>query len=302
MILFRLTQIPAASVSPLEKVLEELGAVAVTVEDAADQPVLEPAPGETPLWDNSDLSALFPADTDADPIILSLQSRLAETGLQALPKWRWDILEEKDWARAWMDHYHPIAFGERLWICPSWQSPPDPAAVNLMLDPGLAFGTGTHPTTALCMRWLNDHPVTNHTILDYGCGSGVLGIAALLLGAREMIGVDIDPQAVRSTADNAARNQIDADRCRVFLPDDAPPVQADTVLANILAGPLISLRPTLLGRLKAHGHLVLSGLIRSQVEQVLAEYQPHLYDIAVDYDAEWACIHGRRIESDRLAA
>ncbi len=302
MILFRLRRIPAASVEPLESLLQELGALAVTVEDAADQPVLEPAPGETPLWDTSDLSALFSAETEADPVILGVQSRLDETGLTRLPDWRWEILEEKDWARAWMDHYHPIPFGDRLWICPSWETPPDPEAVNLMLDPGLAFGTGTHPTTALCMRWLNDHPVTDHTVLDYGCGSGVLGIAALLLGAREMIGVDIDPQAVRSTAENAARNNIDPKRYRVFLPDDAPAVAADTVLANILAGPLISLRPTLLARLNAHGHLILSGLIRSQVDRVLAEYQPYLYDIAVQYEDDWACIHGRRIDSNRLAA
>lgn len=281
--------------TPLEDGLMALGAQAVTLEDAADQPLFEPDIGTTPLWQTSVLTALFPVETDVDALIVALQQQLPQPAFSELPSWRSELLEEKDWIRAWMDHYHPIQFGERLWICPSWLSPPDPNAVNLLLDPGLAFGTGTHQTTALCMRWLNDHDVSDQTILDFGCGSGVLGIAALLLGARHMIGVDIDPQAVTATRMNADRNAIEPSRYDVWLPEALPvEVQADTVLANILAGPLIALRPTLLAHLRPGGWLVMSGVIRSQVSDVVAAYQSDLAEIEVTYEDDWARIAGRR--------
>lgn len=285
---------PEAS-DALEDALIELGAQAVTLEDAADQPLFEPDVGSTPLWQTSVLTALFPVTVDIDLLILALKQQLPLPALNELPDWRSELLEDKDWVRAWMDHYHPIQFGERLWICPSWISPPDPNAVNLLLDPGLAFGTGTHQTTALCMRWLNDHDISGQTILDFGCGSGVLGIAALLLGAQRMIGIDIDPQAVTATRMNAERNHIDPQSYDVWLPDALPvSLQADTVLANILAGPLISLRDTLLTHLKPGGWLVMSGVIRSQVEEVLATYQSDLSEIEITYDEDWARIAGRR--------
>ncbi len=295
----RLHHLSPAQIEPLEDLLLELGAQAVTVEDAADEPVLEPEPGSTPLWSDSRLTALFPAETEVDTLVLGLQQALPLPGVDQLPAWSTDLLEEKDWVRAWMDHYHPLQFGRRLWICPSWQSPPDPEAVNLLLDPGLAFGTGTHPTTSLCMRWLNDlaeaDALQGRTILDFGCGSGVLGIAALLLGADRMIGVDIDPQAVTATRQNAERNSVAPDRYDVMLPDVLPTeTRADIILANILAGPLIELAPTLARHLKPDGQLALSGIIRSQVDAVSAAYDGILTQIEVTYQDDWARITGRR--------
>ncbi|MCH8551949.1 MAG: 50S ribosomal protein L11 methyltransferase [Natronospirillum sp.] len=302
----RLHRLQPQQVEVLEEALLGLGAAAVTLEDAADEPVLEPAPGSTPLWSSSQLTALFSADMDVDTLMLELQQQLPLPGVQQLPDWSSDLLEDKDWIRAWMDHYHPMQFGRRLWICPSWQPPPDPSAVNLLLDPGLAFGTGTHPTTALCMRWLNDHAeagaLADRQVLDFGCGSGVLGIAALLLGARSMIGVDIDPQAVTSTQRNAERNSISARSYRVMLPDALPgDTRADILLANILAGPLIELAPMLGQHLKPNGWLVLSGIIRSQVDDVCTAYRDILTLIEVTYQDDWARITGRRIASHSSA-
>ena len=277
-----------------EDVLLALGAQAVTFEDAADDPIFEPELGTTPLWLHSRLTALFPADTDADLIRVACQSELAEQGIP-LPHWTSDLLEDKDWIRAWMDSYHPIQFGTRLWICPSWHTPPQPDAVNLMLDPGLAFGTGTHQTTALCMRWLDSLDLSDKTIVDYGCGSGILGLAGLLLGARTMLGIDIDPQALLATRQNAERNQISPDRYAVCLPADAPTQAADVVVANILAGPLIELRDAILSYVAPDGWLALSGIIRPQVEDVAAAYRPFLRNMDITYDEDWARITGQRI-------
>lgn len=288
------TDIDAESVDALEDALLASGAQAVTLEDAADQPLFEPDIGTTPLWTRSVLTALFPADADIATVISELESQLPLGPLTALPLWRRELLEDKDWVRAWMDHYHPIKFGDRLWICPSWQAPPDPEAVNLMLDPGLAFGTGTHQTTALCMRWLNDTPLEGAQVIDYGCGSGILGIAALLLGAKHLTGVDIDPQAVTSTRVNAERNQIAPERYEVYLPQETPDHQADIVLANILAGPLIELSQTLTDHIRPGGWLVMSGVIRSQVDEVVTAYEHRLAEIEVTYQDEWARIAGRR--------
>ncbi|TGG94988.1 50S ribosomal protein L11 methyltransferase [Natronospirillum operosum] len=298
----RLHRLRPEQIETLEDALLGLGAQAVTLEDAADEPVLEPGPGATPLWSSSEFTALFPAATDIEAVVQALQAQLPLPAVDVLPDWSSDLLEDKDWVRAWMDHYHPISFGERLWICPSWQAPPDPDAVNLMLDPGLAFGTGTHPTTALCMRWLNDQAAAgglqDSTVLDFGCGSGVLGIAALLLGARRLVGVDIDPQAVTSTRQNADRNGIDPARYAVMLPDALPAdTEADVVLANILAGPLIDLAPTLLRHLRPGGWIVLSGVIRSQVEEVCAAYDSELTEMTVSYQDDWARISGRRTDT-----
>ncbi len=288
------TGVDSDSADALEDALLASGAQAVTLEDAADQPLFEPDVGTTPLWSQSLLTALFPADADTAAVIRELEDQLPIGPLTTLPPWKREILEDKDWVRAWMDHYHPMHFGDRLWICPSWQTPPDPEAVNLMLDPGLAFGTGTHQTTALCMRWLDDTPLQGMQVIDFGCGSGILGIAALLLGAEHLIGVDIDPQAVTSTRVNAERNKISPDRYEVYLPKDAPNAQADIVLANILAGPLIELRDTLLNHTRPGGWLVMSGVIRSQVEEVVAAYEYQLAEIEVTYQDEWARIAGRR--------
>ncbi len=194
-----------------------------------------------------------------------------------------------------MENFHPMRFGQRLWICPSWKTPPEADAVNLMLDPGLAFGTGTHPTTALCLEWLDGCDVTGKTVVDYGCGSGILGIAALLLGAKEVVAVDNDPQALIATLDNAKRNNIDSSKISVYLPDDAPnDYQADIMLANILAGPLGELSPILSKMTHSNGLLALSGIISSQSAGLLEIYQQWFdMDKPVLQD-EWVRLTGKK--------
>ncbi len=222
----------------IENALLAAGAVAVTLEDSANQPILEPTLGETPLWNHTRVTGLFTADTDTHRATVVATANYGNS----LPRYCWEILEDKDWERVWMDNVHPMRFGKRLWICPSWRQPPEPNAANLMLDPGLAFGTGTHPTTALCLEWLDSGNLQGKTIIDYGCGSGILGIAALLLGAKDVIAIDNDPQALIATLNNAKRNTIDSAQLHTYLPDQAPDnAQVDVVVANILAGPLMEL-------------------------------------------------------------
>ena len=274
----------------LEDALLACGALSITYQDAADQPLLEPGVGEMPLWDAIQFSALFTADVDTDAILVGVQSQLDFD----LPRFRIEIVEKKDWERAWMDHFHAMNFGQRLWICPSWQTPPDPKAVNLMLDPGLAFGTGTHQTTSLCLQWLDGMDLQDKTVLDYGCGSGVLGVAALLLGAKSVLAVDNDPQALLATRDNARRNAC-AERLTVRLPDlEAPAEPVDVVLANILAGPLIQLAPLLLRHLKPGGHIVLAGLLREQEAAVKAAYAPSVTFLPSADHEGWLRLVGQR--------
>ena len=251
----------------LEELLETLGAAAVLMEDSADQPLLEPPPGATPLWDATRVIGIFTVDSEMDAIIEFLEAQLGE----ALPAHRVEVLEDKDWVRAWMDHYHPMRFGDRLWVVPSWTPPPQPDAVNLLLDPGLAFGTGTHPTTALCMEWLDSLDLQGKTVIDYGCGSGILAVAALLLGAKEAWCVDNDPQALTATRNNAEHNGV-GERVHVFMPDDMPDMQADVIVANILAGPLAMLAPVMAAHSHAGTHIALSGIIRPQVDELREVY------------------------------
>ncbi|MGS2722773.1 50S ribosomal protein L11 methyltransferase [Porticoccus sp. GXU_MW_L64] len=256
------------AVEALEDALLDAGAVSVTLQDLEDNPILEPGVGETPLWDNIRLMGLFNADTDT---ALATVQATAHYGTD-LPKHRWEILEDKDWERTWMDNYQPIQCGQRLWICPSWLQPPQQSAVNLMLDPGLAFGTGTHPTTYLCLKWLDGLDLAGKTVVDYGCGSGILGIAALLLGAEKVIAIDNDPQALLATADNGQRNGIDPARLITALPGEQPQLQADVVVANILAAPLIELAEIISGHTRSGGLLCMAGLIDSQQQQVMNAY------------------------------
>jgi len=185
-----------------EDALTNQGALAITLADAQDQPLFEPLPGAAPLWDMLQLTGLFNAETDTDSLLIALQHQ-GET----VPPYRIEILEDKDWATAWMDNYQPIAINDRLWICPSWHQPPDPDATNIILDPGLAFGTGSHATTALCLEWLTAAPLAHKTLLDFGCGSGILGVGACLLGCHKVYAIDIDPQALQATRNNAATYQ-----------------------------------------------------------------------------------------------
>lgn len=269
----------------LEAALLAVGALSVTLQDNADQPIFEPALGETPLWQATRVTGLFEADVD---------TRRIEHRLRLPRPPHWHVVEDKDWEREWMQHYHPIRCGERLWICPSWLAPPEPAAVNLLLDPGLAFGTGTHPTTFLCLGWLSEQNLTGVSVVDYGCGSGILGIASLLLGARDAVGVDIDHQALFASRDNAARNGIAPERFPVYFPAEAPAVEADVVLANILAGPLVELAPHLLKLLKPSGKLCLSGVLASQADTVQNAYRQVIDFDPIRQKDEWVCMSGTK--------
>lgn len=271
--------------------LIESGAVSVTFQDTHDTPVFEPLPGETRLWGDTDVIGLYDAETEMVDIVATLeQEPLLGVGF----KHKIEQLEDKDWEREWMDNFHPMRFGERLWICPSWRDIPDPTAVNVMLDPGLAFGTGTHPTTALCLQWLDGLDLQGKTIIDFGCGSGILAIAALKLGASRAIGIDIDPQAIQASRDNAQRNNV-SDRLELYLPKDQPAnLSADVVVANILAGPLRELAPLISDLPKSGGYLGLSGVLATQAEGVAEAYEEKFTLDPVAEREEWCRITGRR--------
>lgn len=279
-----------ATAGPLEERLLSAGALSVTLEDREDEPLLEPGVGETPLWQAIRLTGLFLADEDMEAVLAAL----APLPENITP--RVELLEDKDWEREWMQHYRPMRFGERLWICPSWQPPPDPGAVNLLLDPGLAFGTGTHPTTALCLRALDARDLDGKRVVDFGCGSGILGIAALKLGASGLLCVDNDPQALLASAANAERNAVPTDLLEIALPGAYArgtwEAGADLVLANILAGPLAELAPELCGLLAPGGELLLAGLLESQADGLIAHYAPLLTLRALAQHEEWVLLGG----------
>lgn len=268
--------------------LEAAGAQAITIIDAEDQPLYEPLPGETPMWSQLEATGLFEADIDIEVLRAQLTEQLPAN---ILATQRLEPLEDKDWSRAWMDDYRPMQFGERTWIVPSWNEPPDPAAVNILLDPGLAFGTGTHPTTALCLRWLDAQDIHNKDVLDYGCGSGILAIAAAMLGARQVTAIDIDPQALLATRSNAERNAV-ADQITTHLPMALPEAGFDMLLANILAGPLAELAPTLCQALKPGGQLVLSGILEQQAADVSDAYADFCDMSPPDQDGDWIRLTG----------
>ena len=252
--------------------LMQQGAVSVTLQDMQDQPVLEPAPGSTPMWSQTRVVGLFDASADASTdarVDLKQTIKNVEQQLQqSLPEWKAEPLEDKDWVRAWMDEFKPMRFGNNLWVVPSTFEPPELNAVNILLDPGLAFGTGTHPTTSMCLEWLDAHPPLNKTLIDYGCGSGILAIAAVLLGATSAKGVDLDPQALLATTDNAKKNHV-SKMISTCLPGDFPQQQTSLLLANILATPLIELAPYFAGLVKSQGQIVLSGILAEQAADVL---------------------------------
>lgn len=280
-----------AQAGKLEDALLASGAVSVTLQDNADQPILEPALGETPLWDEVRVTGLYAAEIDTAAASEHVKRQFGA----ALPDHSWELLEDKDWEREWMKNYHAIRCGERLWICPSWQQPPEPDKVNLMLDPGLAFGTGTHPTTFMCLQWIDQQDFSGLQVMDYGCGSGILGIATLLLGAQQVIGVDIDPQALLATTENARRNQLPDDAMPVYLPPRCPKVEVDIMLANILAGPLVQLAPTLNSLTRPNGKLCLSGILAVQAEEVMAAYRPWFDFEPPRYQEEWVCLTATKL-------
>lgn len=275
---------------PLSDGLLDLGASAVTFEDAADQPIFEPPPGALPLWRDVTVVALFEEHADVDAVLEELSAQLSP---QPVPACTRQIIEDQDWERAWLVDFKPMQFGTRLWVVPTAFTPPDPAAINISLDPGLAFGTGTHATTALCLEWLDGHLQSGVTVLDFGCGSGILAIAAAKLGAEKVWAVDIDPQALQATEVNARANDV-ADALSLHLPADFSAPAVDVLVANILANPLIELSARFAGLIRPGGLIALSGILAEQAESVRHAYEEN-FDLAPSVLKDgWVMISGLR--------
>jgi ribosomal protein L11 methyltransferase len=295
-------EFPLATLSEgmVEAALNEMGASSITLVDRGNEPVLEPKPGEIRLWSDTLVRALFEAAPDPDSLNAARKlERLATLlGPHITRTARVRAVQEQDWERVWLQDWKSMRFGRRLWVCPTQAEPPDDAnAVIVRLDPGLAFGTGTHPTTALCLQVLESLPVAGQSVIDYGCGSGILGIAALKLGAARVTAVDIDPQALLATRDNAERNQVAAN-IEVLGADSGIEIAlqpAFCVMANILAGPLIELAPTLTAACRPAGYLLLSGLLKTQAYAVKAAYAAAFDMVQVIEREDWCCIYARRV-------
>ena len=274
----------------VEALLLEFGAQSVTLSDDADEPVLEPGVGETPLWSQTRVTALFDDTLDAPALVAFLKHELGSLDGHAV-----EALEDRDWEREWLRDFQPMAFGDRLWVVPGDASVADDDAVTIHLDPGLAFGTGTHPTTAMCLEWLDGQPLSGCSVLDYGCGSGVLAIAALKLGAASAVGTDIDPQALLATQQNGERNGVSVD---LVDPPDALDGSFDVVVANILAGPLVELATHLSEYVKSGGRLALSGILEEQAATVRKAYEPWVLldeQKVMHQDGQnWVRLSGRR--------
>jgi ribosomal protein L11 methyltransferase len=285
-------EFPLATLSPeaVEEALLAIGAASITFSDRGDEPVLEPKPGEVRLWGDTLVRALFDESRDALDRLTQLAERLGP-GLIETAAVR--AVESRDWERAWLEDWRAMRFGRRLWVCPTTEAlPKDPDAVVVRLDPGLAFGTGTHPTTALCLEALDELPLAGRSMIDYGCGSGILGIAALKLGARHVVGVDLDPQALIATRENAVRNGVSERLDTRGVP--ATLAASECVFANILAEPLIELAPLLTAACARGGDLFLSGILDTQAAAVQAAYRAHFDIVRVFGREDWCCIRARR--------
>jgi len=285
-----------AQVNFTETLLSSLGAVSVTLDDAENQDLLEPLPGETPLWNKVIVTGIYAQEEGEDIDVTALETFI-RTQLPTEPM-RSEFLEDQVWERSWMDYYEPIQIGEKYWIVPEWIEPPEADAVNIKLDPGLAFGTGNHASTFLCLQWLGKIDVKDKVVIDYGCGSGILGVAALLLGAKKVYATDIDPQAVLATKQNAELNGV-LENLYVGLPEEFNAEfknqQADILVANILAGPLMSLAKEFSTLIKSEGEFALAGVIEEQVTDVSSIYSEFFDIVEVEKREEtWCRISGSR--------
>jgi ribosomal protein L11 methyltransferase len=296
-------EFPLSGLDPdaVDAALLEIGACSITLVDRGDDPVLEPRPGEIRLWNDTLVRALFLAGAVAgeesaavrDPLKV-LNELAARLGWHITATARLRPVAPRDWERVWLADWKSMRFGRRLWVCPTTAAPPDgPDAVVVRLDPGLAFGTGTHPTTALCLQFLDALPLSGRRVIDYGCGSGILGIAAVKLGAAHVVALDLDPQALIATRANALRNACSSAIEVAGVPAQLQP--ADCVMANILAGPLIELAPTLTAACEIGGDLILSGLLKTQAYEVKAAYAAHFDVRRIVGRDDWCCIHARRV-------
>jgi ribosomal protein L11 methyltransferase len=281
----------ALNCDAVEAALLEVGASSITFVDGGDEAVLEPKPGEIRLWSDTRVRALFQESSDA---ALNLDRLATSLGAHVTHTARVRAVEDQVWERAWRTGWRSMRFGGRLWVCPrDAEAPAEAHAIVVRLDPGLAFGTGTHPTTALCLQILDSLPVAGRTVIDYGCGSGILGVAALKLGAAQVTAVDLDPQALLATRDNARRNGVSSQMTVQGIEDELP--AAHCVMANILAGPLIELAPKLTAACTPKGHLLLSGLLKTQAYVVKAAYAAGFDMVQVVERDEWCCIYARRV-------
>ncbi|MDZ7751654.1 MAG: 50S ribosomal protein L11 methyltransferase [Gammaproteobacteria bacterium] len=287
-------QVTADQADDLVAALEAEGALSVTLADAGDEPQYQSDPLAAPLWRATWVTGLFAADRDPAAVVDGVAAGWSGT----LPDPVVECLPDQEWELAWKDGFEALYYGNRLWVVPNWLEPPDPRAVNIRMDPGLAFGTGTHPTTALCLEWLDRRDLDGARVVDYGCGSGILAIAALRLGAAQAWATDIDSRAMDATADNARHNGV-AHRLHVTAPLEIPGGSADVVVANILAGPLVDLVPTLEGLLAPAGTLLLSGLLEEQMGEVEAAYAPRLEPTARLLRDGWALLVLKRREAGR---
>jgi ribosomal protein L11 methyltransferase len=279
----------------LSEALLELGALSVDLLDAdadtPDEQAIFGEPGEPPpgLWQHNRVSALFDSDKD---VVVILRNASTLIGLEQVPGHRIETLDDNDWVRLTQSQFEPIPISSRLWIVPTWHTARDPNAINIVLDPGLAFGTGSHPTTRLCLRWLDSNLQGGESVLDYGCGSGILAIAALKLGAAHAVGVDVDFQAVSASRDNAIANQVE--NAQFYMPDDVPQSSYDLLIANILTNPLRMLAPLLAKATRPGGQIVLSGILEEQAQEVMSIYQQWFDLGAPIFEDGWSCLSGRK--------
>jgi ribosomal protein L11 methyltransferase len=282
----------ASELEQVEQLMQDLGALSLSLADAGDEPIYEPLPGTTPVWRQSIVTATFDAATSAEVLYQRISSAMPAHLVSSL---RQHSLQEQDWEQAYRQHFQPIQCAPDLWIVPSWSEPPDPDATIIKLDPGLAFGTGSHPTTALCLGWLAANGAKGMRVIDYGCGSGILSIAAFKLGAERVNAVDIDEQALCASEANLRMNGIDSERVSLALPEDMEREAADLLMANILAGPLMELADRFAGLLRPGGKILLSGILKSQLEDIQLAYRPSFRLDPPKSREDWVCISGQRI-------
>jgi len=272
--------------------MQELGALSISLRDAGDEPIYEPLPDDNPVWQESVVTATF--DAGLDP------GQLKQQLTQGLPRHlavevRQETLEEQAWDQAYKQHFQPLQYAPDLWIVPSWSEPPVPDATVIRLDPGLAFGTGSHPTTALCLAWLGANKIKDRHVIDFGCGSGILAIAAIKLGAKQVTAVDIDEQALTACQSNMEVNAISAEQIKVCRPENLTTAGTDLLVANILASPLVELAPRFASLIRPDGQILLSGILNTQLEEIQSSYQPFFDLDPASYRDEWVCVSGYRL-------
>ena len=284
-------QSTADELEQTENSLLAIGAACITLSDARDSPIYEPLPGDSPVWQHSVVTGMFEPTRQLEDLYDQLIKLLPDHQLATARK---SILEDQDWERVHLQHFKPVQCAHKLWVVPGWLQPPDPSATNIQLDPGLAFGTGSHPTTRLCLEWMGDNDFKEQSVIDYGCGSGILAIAACKLGASSVFAVDIDPQALSASTENALRNDIEPEMLHISLATQLAIDEADLLIANILSGPLIELAPKFASLVKPKGRILLSGILKHQVNDIKCAYQPFFNLDSEKQREDWVRITGTR--------